>query len=459
MKTTAVTLSAVLRSDGERFNPPYFLNAAVDYYNGLTHCPYSVTTLGQECEDAFAGNIFSRRFVKNKEHGVPYLTPTEMLKADMSQAKLLSKKQADALSYLRVRSGWILISCSGSAALGSVALANERHEQMIATHDLIRFVPQERNLKVGVIFAFLRSKYGKTTLTHSQYGSCILHIIPDHVKSIQIPVFPAAFQKKVHQRIMESARLREEADAALKRAVALFERESRQKGLGQKCRTGVATIGRIAAMSKRFDAHYQIGTQLLDAEKNNNGAEQVSLASVAKRIFVGSRGRRNYVKRGIPFLSSSDMMLFNAIRESKPISKSNPGLESLLVHENDILISRSGTVGNVIIVGHDLDQCGVSEHALRLVVDERKVSPLYVFCYLKTAHAKSYMEASAYGSVIITLNEAFVGAMTMPVFKGKVYDSIVADIGEYKDKLATAADLETEAIDMVEREIESWQEG
>ena len=151
-------------------------------------------------------------------------------------------------------------------------------------------------------------------------------------------------------------------------------------------------------------------------------------------------------------------MLFNAIRESKPISKSNPGLESLLVHENDILISRSGTVGNVIIVGHDLDQCGVSEHALRLVVDERKVSPLYVFCYLKTAHAKSYMEASAYGSVIITLNEAFVCAMTMPVFKGKVYDSIVADIGEYKDKLATAADLENEAIDMEEREIESWQE-
>lgn len=68
------------------------------------------------------------------------------------------------------------------------------------------------------------------------------------------------------------------------------------------------------------------------------------------------------------------------------------------------------------------------------------------------------MEASAYGSVIITLNEAFVGAMTMPVFKGQVYDSIVTDIGEYKDKLATAADLENEAIDMVEREIESWQE-
>ena len=64
----------------------------------------------------------------------------------------------------------------------------------------------------------------------------------------------------------------------------------------------------------------------------------------------------------------------------------------------------------------------------------------------------------AYGSVIITINDVFVGTMTMPVFKGKVYDSIVADIGEYKEKLATAADFENEAIDMVEREIESWQE-
>lgn len=69
------------------------------------------------------------------------------------------------------------------------------------------------------------------------------------------------------------------------------------------------------------------------------------------------------------------------------------------------------------------------------------------------------MEVSSYGSVIQHINDKIVGSMRMPVFKGKVYDSIVRDIGEYKTKLATAADLENAAIDRVEAEIASWQEG
>ena len=457
MKTTAIKSGTVFSASG-RMDAPYYLNDAVAYYVGLEKCPYELTTVGEASKDVFFGNIFSRCFVKDADHGVPYLRASEIQKADLNGGGLfLSKKQASKLGYLRLNRDWILVTCSGT--LGKCVYTDARYEHFIATHDLIRIVPRDGKVLPGVLYAFLSSKFGFATLTHSQYGSVILHTNPEQVKSIQLPVFPIKVQRKVHEKIVESARLREEADAALKRAVTLFERESRQKGLGQKCRTGVATIGRIAAMSKRFDAHYQIGTQLLDAEKNNNGAEQVSLASVAKRIFLAQRGKRTYVKHGVWFLSSSDMMLFNARREAKPISNKTIGLKSMLVHENDILISCDGTVGNTIIVGHDLEGTAVSHHALRLVIDDKKISPLYAFCYLKTQHARSYIESVAYGSVIITVNDVFIGSMTMPVFKGKVYDSIVADIGEYKDKLATAADLENEAIDMVEREIESWQEG
>ena len=452
MKTTTIRLGS---RETPRFDAGFHLSDGVRARSAMERCPYECLRVSSVTQDIFFGGRDKRVYVHDARHGHPFLSASGMLKSDLSSLKLISKKLTPNFESTLVRKGWIFVSRSGT--VGRCVFANGMHDGLSASEDVIRVVPNDR-ISVGCLYAFFASKYGYALLTQGTFGSVIDHVEPNYIKSLPVPVFPDNLQRKVHERIIESARLREEADAALKRAVALFERESRQEGLGQKCRTGVATIGRIVAMSKRFDAHYQIGTQLLDAEKNNNGAEQVSLAGVAKRIFVGSRGKRNYVKRGIPFLSSSDMMLFNAIRESKPISKYNPGLDSLLVHENDILISRSGTVGSVIIVGHDLDNCAVSEHALRLVVDEAKISPLYVFCYLKTSHAKSYMESSAYGSVIITLNETFVGAMTMSVFKGKVYDSIVADIGEYKDKLAGAADLENEAIDMVEREIESWQE-
>lgn len=54
-------------------------------------------------------------------------------------------------------------------------------------------------------------------------------------------------------------------------------------------------------------------------------------------------------------------------------------------------------------------------------------------------------------------NSADVFGRALQGFKGKVYDSIVSNVGEYKEKLATAADLENEAIDMAEREIASWR--
>lgn len=436
---------------------PFYLNDAVAYYASLEKCPYELTTVGEAAKDVFFGNIFSRCFVKDADHGVPYLRASEIQKADLNGGGLfLSKKQAAQLGYLRLKRDWILVTCSGT--LGKCVYADSRYEQFIGTHDLIRIVPNGGNILPGALYSFLTSRFGFATLTHSQYGSVILHTNPEQVRAIRLPVFPRVLQRMVHEKIMESARLREEADAALKRAVALFEREMKQCGLKRGAMTGRVTRQNIAASWNRLDAHYQLGRQWIDAEKANCTAEQVTIASVAKRMFLAQRGKRTYVKNGIPFLSSSNMMLFNAKRESKPISKATVGLKTMIVHEDDILISCDGTVGNVIIVGHDLEGSAVSHHALRLIVDEGKISPLYVFCYLKTHHARSSVNAMAYGSVIITINDVFVGTMTMPVFKGKVYDSIVADIGEYKEKLATAADFENEAIDMVEREIESWQE-
>ena len=65
----------------------------------------------------------------------------------------------------------------------------------------------------------------------------------------------------------------------------------------------------------------------------------------------------------------------------------------------------------------------------------------------------------SYGSVIQHINDEHVGSIEMPLFGGKVYESIVADIREYKEKLSRAAMKENEAIGLVESEIARWQEG
>lgn len=150
------------------------------------------------------------------------------------------------------------------------------------------------------------------------------------------------------------------------------------------------------------------------------------------------------------------MMLFNSKRFCKQISNKTPGLNEMLVKSGDILISRSGTIGNAIIVGDYLDGAAVSEHALKLVIDDTLIDPKYVFCYLKTKQAKMIMEGDAYGSVIITLGEDYVADIDLPILPEKERTSICEKIGQYISKQDMAEELELSAISEVESEIESW---
>lgn len=394
----------------------------------------------------------------------------------MSQAKLLSKKQADALSYLRVRSGWILISCSGSAALGSVALANERHEQMIATHDLIRFVPQERNLKVGVIFAFLRSKYGKTTLTHSQYGSCILHIIPDHVKSIQIPVFPAAFQKKVHERIMESARLREEADAEEKEADRKLLDYTRLRPLTpegynyfgpRSSRRTISTfslkIGSVTELSINAFNYSERMRKTVDYVRST--CETIPLSETLSGGGFFSTGSFPRMELDSPksllLINQSD--IFNARLTGKKIARRGVKAKSL-VEYGEVIIAGVGTLGEtesfcrVVFANESLVGQLISGEFIRMKTTD-KIPPGYLYAWLHSDYGFRMIRSTQAGTKLCRPIQKLLLLMPVPVLGSSQMNEINQLVLTSQTKRARAADLENEAIDMVEREIESWQEG
>lgn len=48
-------------------------------------------TLKMLLKKYFLGNIFSRIFVKDKEHGIPYLSASDTVLADLNTNRFLSK--------------------------------------------------------------------------------------------------------------------------------------------------------------------------------------------------------------------------------------------------------------------------------------------------------------------------------------------------------------------------------
>jgi restriction endonuclease S subunit len=450
----AITKNSWLKESDLRLDSSFHLSQSIQIKHLFQKSPYTLSTIRNQSEKIFSGNIFKRTYVNNPQSGIPYITGSDMIKQDIDSGKYISKRQAWSLNNLILKKGWILVSCSGT--LGNTVFTNELFENKIATHDLIRIVPNDKDVIRGFLYAYLSSKYGYNLLTQSSYGGVVKHIEPEHIEEIPVPIFPENKQLEIHKLIIESAELRVEANSLLNNAIELFESSIGRTTVTISNQTDTIRFTKIKRFLSRFDGQYQIITKKLDEERTT-AYPYIKIEHLAKKIFVGNRGKRNYVESGLPFLSSSDMMLFNPKRYAKQISSRTPNIENLLVNFNDILISRSGTVGNVVLVGDNLKNCTVSEHALRLVIDENKIAPQYVFCYLKTKQGKTYMEASAFGSVIITLNEELIGNIEIPIINDGHKDSIVKLINDYQKKMDASTLKENQAIQLVENEIEQWQ--
>lgn len=452
MKTGIVNSRSFLEGD-HRIDPDLYLSNGAKIRREIHNLPYELSTVGENAENVFYGNIFSRMFVSKPSHGVEYLAASDTVLSDLHTGRYISKIQAKALKYLILEKGWILVTCSGT--LGNVTYTTKEFAGKLATHDLIRIIPNSKKVNAGTLYAFLSSKYGYFQITQSQFGGVVKHINESQMSSVLVPVFPESFQTEVDNLIQESARLREEANDKLEEAIHLFEDSISSKEIFLGAQSATISSKQISSRFNRFDSQYQIGKKLLTAAMK--GQKKVKLNDIKKSIFIGNRGKRCYVnKGGIPFLSSSNMMLANPTRNCKYISRNTPDLETFIVEKDYILISRSGTVGNTVMVGDTLKGYGVTEDAIRLVVDKSKIEPEYVFAYLKTRQGKKAIKILPFGSVIVHLNEDVLADVDLPIIDDSNRKTIVELVKVSNTYFDRAIKNENKAIKMVEDEIEKW---
>ena len=138
-------------------------------------------------EGIYNGPMFRRNYVTDPEHGVPFLTSSGILLADLSTLPLLSKKDAHSsrLSYLRLREGMTLISCSGS--IGRMAYTRPEMEGIWSSQDVLKVVPDPDHILPGYLYAFLSSKFGAPLVVGGTYGAIIQHIEPHHIANLPVP--------------------------------------------------------------------------------------------------------------------------------------------------------------------------------------------------------------------------------------------------------------------------------
>lgn len=437
---------------GWRIDPDVHLSEGSIIRNELKHLPYQLSTVGENAINVFYGNIFSRIFVRKPEHGMPYLAASDTVLANLDTGRYLSKKQAAELNYLILKKDWILVTCSGT--LGNVTYTNKNFENRIATHDLIRVIPNSKKVNKGTLYAFLASKFGYYQITQSQFGGVVKHINTEQTKSIIVPVFPKDFQQEVDEMVQESARLREESNDALNKAVRYFD--SLYKISTTLTKNFSLSLKNLRQGFAAYNNNLEVDSFISQYKKNSFQLKDKTISIFAPPLFKHIYLNKN---NGYPFMTGSELTRFNMryYRWLSPRGVKN--INDYVVKKGTLLLYKSGTtdggiLGNVFIADKKLDGCCLSDHVIRINFEDVNLA-YWTFAFLKSKGAVKMLVRLATGTMIPFITPDRLSEIPIPLPDDN-YEKVVSLVERFIDLQSKSKKLEDEAITMVEQEIEKW---
>lgn len=307
-----------------------------------------------------------------------------------------------------LKPGIILVTSSGET--GNAVYVNELFQGAIGSPDLLRILPDQERIRVGYLYAFLGSRFGKGLLTQGTYGGVIPHIEAAHVLDLPVPRLDDSMEAAIHELVEQAASKRVEANERLR---AARDRVYEVTGLPRR---NPAPVGRNLAgartfsipqsqLGSRFEARYHdtfVRELRDDIEAAGNSA---ALADLTVSVHEQKRYKLfNATKNGLPFIGSGEMFASRP-RPHRLLSRRIPEIEELLVAPGTILVAKSGQIysilGDVVMVGRSLTGIAVSWHALRILPDPQKCHPGFLYAFLSLPdYGYGQIVSTAYGTSI-----------------------------------------------------------
>lgn len=199
--------SAVVRgSDELRLDAGFYNRRVAEALIALRDSGLETMTLGEVAERVYIPPRFKRIYVK-REHGIPFLQGSHIIQFRPADLKYLSKTAHKNLDRWIIRSGWVLVTCSGT--VGRVAVAPESWDGWAASQHVLRIIPKnDASCPTGYLATFLASPVGQAQLTAQIYGAVVDELTEGQAKSVLVPVATTAAQRRqvaeIHDLTMRS---------------------------------------------------------------------------------------------------------------------------------------------------------------------------------------------------------------------------------------------------------------
>lgn len=456
LQSYSLTTHWVVEGD-KRLDAGFYANEVFAALTAIEASPYPNRTLADPSvtTEIYWPSRFKRIYTQDPGKGWPFLQASEALMFRPKPEKYIAIGHAPSKvqDYFALP-GSIVMTRSGS--VGRCRLVTKGLARYFLSDDLLRIAPV---IPAGYLYAFLCSALAQPLLTRERYGATV-HLEPQHIGKIPIPILPGSQQEAIHKRIQQAYELRDEANGLLDQAEELLYSELGLSKLVQLASPATSTKPNAVTfavssriLEGRLDASYHNPVaQAAVAALRKSKYRLRRLGDLAQRIHIPPRFKRIYVERelGIPFLQGSHVPLIKPFDLKFLSRRVHSKLEPWIVEKGWVLITCSGTIGRIALVPTPLHGWAASQHIARVITVHPQAHQGYIAAYLMSQFGQKQLTSKIHGAVVDELTELDIGAIWIPEppseVQGKIGDLAVAAF----EKKEEANTIEQEAISGLE---------
>jgi len=196
--TFTVKVKDIIKDNELHLNASFYNPDNINKQVNLNHNDFDMVKLHELVDRVFCPGRFKRNYVSKCSNAVPFLGGSNITQLVNETDKWL-KKDDPKLEQLAVKSGWLLITRSGTT--GIISSVPELWNGYAISEHVIRIVPNTSKISPYYLLAYLKSPQCQAALSQGVFGSVIDEITPSIVENLDIPV---PKDKKLYNRIVSS---------------------------------------------------------------------------------------------------------------------------------------------------------------------------------------------------------------------------------------------------------------
>ncbi|MGH7172553.1 MAG: methylation-associated defense system restriction endonuclease subunit S MAD5 [Gemmataceae bacterium] len=456
MKIKAVPFSWITRW-GLRLDCGPYMSGAVDARIKMESPHLRSQPLIDVTKGIFHAGRESRMWVTDPKHGVPFLSSSDILKADHTDLSLLSRKQVQRNPGFLIQKGSTLITRSGT--IGRMVYVRSNMDGMACSEHAMRVVPDERKIPPGYLHAFLRCRFGVPMVIGGTYGSIIQSIEPQHIADLPVPRSGDAIERKAHELVEKAAynrsraaELRRESRTHLTSLLRLPDMSASRTPLS------FATFAIRSGNLNRLDAAYHSppGAQAAKALAQYDSAEYLDTVATVFQTNIFKRPYVEDLQYGYAYYSDAELFTYDP-QPRGYLRKKAPGIEDYIVRTDWLLMQDAGQlgglIGQVMRVTKQQDMSVVSNHLIRIYAKSRRDSA-YLYALLSSPIGYRAVVRNAFGSSIPQLESTHIRQIMVPWPMSSIRQCIANPILNSWELEDAATDFDHEAVALVENAIE-----